>query len=608
MIGRYLGDNPNSDHHVSTILEWLSSCFSHPQCRVTASGTTQFDARDVLLPTRCIDILQPQICLRDTSAIRGSYVVLSHRWGNATEESKTTTSNFDRRTNGRDLDSLPQMFEDAICITKSLGIRYLWIDSLCIVQSGDDGADWLKEATQMARYYQQSILTISAPSSTPLRGMLAPRSERPFQSLLRLPYRNSKNIQEGYFYLYRPTHRSSQSYLKDVRESELLSRGWIFQEWFLSRRIIYYTPRELFFECQAETPRSERQQRMTVTHKHDLALRTQFRSSGFDHWYRLVELYSKTNLTRPEKDHIIALSGIAQEFREVIRANTKAPKLVSLKYVSGLWLEDLHHGLLWQTTGQEQKLCNCGAPSWSWAARLGEVRWLQRAAKPMKELEVVALVDASGVHPVSKLNHWPKLKTQGSSDTVIDHDERASEQGQSDLMTSGGSLIVKGRTQLVFIDNNINRDENEPRVRKDLDYVTVETLTRETGVELPEDYTLWKDNVDCQRAGDWRFVCSPSTPGIIGGWALFENSHLIDHLSSYDGFSALALHVSTRKKVAPGGRSRSTKLNMYHDVYDVLFLEAQGGETFRRLGVGRIMDRQIMKDFSTAEYQVLTLV
>lgn len=574
---------------------------------MTASGTTQFDARDVLLPTRCIDIVQKHVCLRDTSGIRGSYVALSHRWDESTEKSKTTTSNLGSRTNGRDLDSLPQIFKDAICITKSLGIRYLWIDALCIIQSGDDGADWLKEAAQMACYYQQTILTICAPSSTSSRGMLAPRLERPFQSLLRLPYRNS-NIQEGCFYLYRPTHRSSQLYLNDVRESELLSRGWIFQEWFLSRRIIYYTPQELFFECQAETPRSERQQMMNVTHAHDLALRMQFRTSGFDHWYRLIESYSKTNLTRPEKDHIVALFGIAQEFREVIKANTKAPKMVSLEYVSGLWLEDLHYGLLWQTTDQEQKVCNCGAPSWSWASQLGEVRWLQRAAKPTKELEVVALVDASGVHPVSKLNHWPKLKKQGSLETLVDLEEEAREQVLNGLMIPGGSLIVKGRTQLVLIDNNSNRVENKPSFRMDLDYGTVETLARETGVELPEDYAIWKDNMDCQRTGDWRFVCSPSTSEIIGGWALFENFQLINLFSSYDGFSALALHVSTRKKVAPGGRSRSTKLNMYHDVYDVLFLEAQGGETFRRLGVGRIMDRQIIKGFDTAEDQELTLV
>lgn len=59
-------------------------------------------------------------------------------------------------------------------------------------------------------------------------------------------------------------------------------------------------------------------------------------------------------------------------------------------------------------------------------------------------------------------------------------------------MTLGDSLIVKGRTQLVLIDNNTNRVENEPRSRKDLDYGTVANLARETGVELPEDYQLWK--------------------------------------------------------------------------------------------------------------------
>jgi hypothetical protein len=174
--------------HTSANLEWLSSCLSHPQCRTTASGTTQIEARDVLLPTRCLDIMQKHVCLRDTSGTRGSYVTLSDRWSKDTEDSKTMTSDIERRSDGRDFGNLPQTFNDAITITTSLGIRYLWIDSLCIIQSGDDGADWVKEAAKVARYYQQSIVTISAPGSTPSKGMLAPRSERSLQSLLRLPY------------------------------------------------------------------------------------------------------------------------------------------------------------------------------------------------------------------------------------------------------------------------------------------------------------------------------------------------------------------------------------------------------------------------------------
>jgi hypothetical protein len=585
---------------------------------MTASGATQIDARNVLLPTRCIDVMQKHVCLRDTSSAYGSYITLSHRWGNETEESKTTTSNLDRRTDGCDLGSLPQIFNDAINITKSLGIRYIWIDSLCIIQSGDNGADWAKEAGNMARYYQHSIATISAPGSTSSKGMLAPRLERSLQSLLRLPYRNAKNVQEGYFYLYRPTHRSSQVFLKDVRESELLSRGWIFQEWFLSRRIIYYTPRELFFECQAGSPISERQQKMTVSHEHDVGLRTQFRSPGYDSWYRVVESYSRTNLTKPEKDHIIALSGVAQEFLEVLKVNTKAPARTFLNYLSGLWLEDLHHGLLWQTTDQEQKACNCGAPSWSWAAQLGEVRWLKRASKPKKELEIVSIINASGVCPVSELDLWPPLITKTSPDTQAQISPGTESVGERqlpyprllDLMTSDVRLIVKGRTQLVLIDNNTSCTENMPRFRKDLDASTVEILARETGVELPEDYNLWKDNLDCQRAGDWRFVCSPSKPEVIGGWALFEDSRLTDRLNDYDGFSALALHISTRRKVALGRwvKGVGERLSMDHDVYDVLFLEAKGDSVFRRVGVGRILDGQIIKDFNASEVQELTLI
>jgi hypothetical protein len=50
-------------------------------------------------------------------------------------------------------------------------------------------------------------------------------------------------------------------------------------------------------------------------------------------------------------------------------------------------------------------------------------------------------------------------------------------------------------------------------------------------------------------------------------------------------------------------------MRMYHDVYDTLFLEAlEGGESFRRLGVGSVMYRNIMKDFQTAENQELMLV
>jgi hypothetical protein len=47
---------------------------------------------------------------------------------------KTTKSTLDDHLRGIDVRSLPQTFQDAIVFTRKLGMRFLWIDSLCIVQ------------------------------------------------------------------------------------------------------------------------------------------------------------------------------------------------------------------------------------------------------------------------------------------------------------------------------------------------------------------------------------------------------------------------------------------------------------------------------------------
>ena len=44
-------------------------------------------------------------------------------------------------------------------IARALDIRYLWIDSLCIVQ--DDPADWEAEAARMKDFYAEILFTIA---------------------------------------------------------------------------------------------------------------------------------------------------------------------------------------------------------------------------------------------------------------------------------------------------------------------------------------------------------------------------------------------------------------------------------------------------------------
>jgi hypothetical protein len=87
------------------------------------------------------------------------YIALSHCWGK-NPIVRTTTGTLAQRKQGIDMSLLPPAFRDAIVIARRLDVRYLWIDSLCIIQ--DDQLDWQTESAKMSTIYQHALLTISA--------------------------------------------------------------------------------------------------------------------------------------------------------------------------------------------------------------------------------------------------------------------------------------------------------------------------------------------------------------------------------------------------------------------------------------------------------------
>ena len=112
----------------------------------------------------------------------------------------------------------------------------------------------------MGQYYQCSLLTIAVTGTSSKHGFLSPRPKRPFKSLARLPYREENEAQHGFFYVYKDDTHVDEKFLSGVWDSDLLKRGWVFQEWILSRRIVYFTPSQIFFECQTKPPKSECQE------------------------------------------------------------------------------------------------------------------------------------------------------------------------------------------------------------------------------------------------------------------------------------------------------------------------------------------------------------
>ncbi|KAK0101648.1 hypothetical protein ONS95_006809 [Cadophora gregata] len=338
-------------------LPWISDCQkSHVKCHQTEQG---------YLPTRVLDVGKDgdNVNLREARDISGRYAVLSHCWG-IERALITTTASIEQHMKNIPCDELPANFRDAVKISRLLGIRYLWIDSLCIIQ--DQLSDWEHESAKMHEYYKNSYVTIAAlDSKNSFSGMLHRRDVPSVQ----LP--GSENL---FLRLKIPTARSI--YEKSILES----RAWCLQERLLSTRVIHMAKSEILFECRTGHQResSARIGDSVATEGFykfgpdrlkraldNLETDPESAEKAPDFWYSLVEQYSRRNLTNPG-DMLPAILGVAEQIREY----------TGLSYMYGLWKEDLARGLLWTNWGSRINMSDVqshqtGAPSWSWAAMTG---------------------------------------------------------------------------------------------------------------------------------------------------------------------------------------------------------------------------------------------
>ena len=144
-----------SPESIQRAAQWLQACITrHRRCGRSL---------EPLLPDRILDVglsfSSKVIVLQETIDQRDRYICLSYCWG-PSEFISTTRDNISSHKEGIQLQSLPQTFQDAIFVTKALNVRYIWIDSLCIIQNDD--RDWTTQAQKMAVIYSNSYLTISA--------------------------------------------------------------------------------------------------------------------------------------------------------------------------------------------------------------------------------------------------------------------------------------------------------------------------------------------------------------------------------------------------------------------------------------------------------------
>ncbi|KAH7022082.1 heterokaryon incompatibility protein-domain-containing protein [Ilyonectria destructans] len=377
--------------------QWIQDCLhNHDRCQ---KFTLDF------MPKRALKLQQNgkdqyHIILHHPSSTN-PYTALSYCWG-GDQPHKTTKDKVHAGDCVVNWQVLPRSIQDAIKVTIGLGYEYLWVDSLCIVQDGDQ--EKAQQIAFMPKIYAKAVVTIVASrAQRAVDGFLHEIDTQSATELcVRLPFKCPDSSRSGEVFLTK---------MRSAGASEPIDyRGWTFQERYLSPRVLDYTSNQLSWNCSTSGENPGYSDGWRVGTRNDdngLYLGSNFYTQEWNPtttntngchdaitaWRSIVEVYTKRSLTFP-KDRILAISGIAEMFAPVLKD----------QYIAGHWRQSLPFDLLWfivPGTALQRRQSEYQAPSWSWAAIMGNI-WFNfaRAASPSDYEPPKPALSLSDMHTV----------------------------------------------------------------------------------------------------------------------------------------------------------------------------------------------------------------
>lgn len=320
------------------------------------------------VPSRLLD-LGPQISLDsirlvDSSQVVSSngshapkYAALSYCWGSplATDSIPHVCSTMQSLESMKlrvHEQTIPLTILDAIKVCKALSIRYLWVDSLCIIQ--DENADWERESLSMTLIYQNAFVTICTPSSkSSNEGFLARRREHvavPFRSRVVPSIYGQYNLVASGTYLCTRDWRQAEDlevdwlfkWLSlDIDGTCWSSRGWTLQEFQMSNRVLIFGESMVHFSCR-HAVQSENGSRKSFPPSRIIETLDSYSSETYpeiyySEWESMLKNYGYRLFTVIE-DKLPAISGMAKYIADE----------TGDEYLAGLWKSQLPCSLVWQ--------------------------------------------------------------------------------------------------------------------------------------------------------------------------------------------------------------------------------------------------------------------
>jgi hypothetical protein len=371
---------------------WLEDCErNHPQCAPgrfrkhtgkEAETGSKSEQQKLLatdfLPKRLLDVgEEPGSTIRlvetESNNIEERYLTLSYRWG------ETPWFRLEKR-NEEELTKETKWSEDfatfthVVQVARRLKVRYVWIDAMCIIQ---DNGEFRIEGETMDRVYGNSVLNIAAASSADSTGGLF--RTRSTGAIVSTPIEISGSVMfsNGVWRIF-PGDIWEHQLLQEI----LYRRAWVFQERYLSPRLVHFASKQMFWDCAklsaCETFPSglpqcldfqaaiERHWRERLQNPSRVQPNRQLVGSADDSpeelWRTAVHSYTSCALTNSD-DKLLAIWGVAKLVKDILKE----------EYAVGMWQNNMHEQLAWRVEDcaglrRMSKMQAKKVPSWSWAS------------------------------------------------------------------------------------------------------------------------------------------------------------------------------------------------------------------------------------------------
>ncbi|KAJ4287182.1 hypothetical protein N0V90_012580 [Kalmusia sp. IMI 367209] len=342
---------------------------------------------------------------------------------------ETSVSTLKDRESGFWAGQLPKTLQDAIEIVRRLGLEWIWIDSLCILQR--DVRDWSHESSLMAQVYGNAAFTISADWAWySNQGILKERD---------LPRSHAFGADEG-LCLQRPPESWDTLYLNPLNQ-----RGWTLQERLLSRRNLHFRADQLAWECNS-TIYSEafrgRSDRPPGQHfgkgefspfLHQTKANTDKKHTAIDliprlfAWNRMAQEVTFRHFS-VKTDKLPAMSGVASAIQ--------VPELG--EYFAGVWSFSPWQSMTWFPLGSMSLEEKQRGPSWSWQSvrEFNQMHWYHVACdETITQEQLEKWQEWSSRYEPKLLDKKIICKTKDPKGSVED----------------GSYIVVSGWTREIFI-------------------------------------------------------------------------------------------------------------------------------------------------------------